>query len=136
MTMSIPPTVVGHYDVSTPAPHVSVVKSMDVGGSASTTRRKEPAVSGTLTCRSSWTARSLRTRLDARRGKPVETGRRGARQGGVLRPGHGTAPKKFTDDYDATIRQVISATAGAVPFNITLLAEPPKEEDESKDGEK
>ena len=34
----------------------------------------------------------------------------------------------FTADYDATVRQVISATVGTGPFNITILAKPPDED--------
>ena len=49
-----------------------------------------------------------------------------------LVPGTGQLTKKFTDDYDATVRQVISATVGTGPFNITILAKPP-DEDSSKD---
>ena len=45
-----------------------------------------------------------------------------------LIPGTGQLTKKFTDDYDATVRQVISATVGTGPFNITILAKPPDED--------
>ena len=52
-----------------------------------------------------------------------------------LVPGTGQLTKKFTDDYDATVRQVISATVGTGPFNITILAKPPSDEEDSKKDE-
>eukprot|EP00629_Pelagomonadales_sp_RCC1024_P012057 CAMPEP_0119274940 /NCGR_PEP_ID=MMETSP1329-20130426/12964_1 /TAXON_ID=114041 /ORGANISM="Genus nov. species nov., Strain RCC1024" /LENGTH=386 /DNA_ID=CAMNT_0007275295 /DNA_START=124 /DNA_END=1284 /DNA_ORIENTATION=+ len=52
-----------------------------------------------------------------------------------LVPGTGQLTKKFTDDYDATIRTVISATVGTGPFNITILGAPPPEEDGEKKDE-
>ena len=45
-----------------------------------------------------------------------------------LVPGTGQLTTKFTEDYDATVRQVISATVGTGPFNITILAKPPDED--------
>ena len=50
-----------------------------------------------------------------------------------LVPGTGQLTKKFTDDYDATVRQVISATVGTGPFNITILAKPPSDEEEKEE---
>ena len=50
-----------------------------------------------------------------------------------LVPGTGQLTKKFIDDFDATVRQVISATVGSGPFNITILTKPPSDEEDSKD---
>jgi len=54
-----------------------------------------------------------------------------------LVPGTGQLTKKFTDDFDSTVRQVISATVGTAPLNITELVDrlETRAEDEDADND-
>ena len=47
-------------------------------------------------------------------------------------PGTGQLTKKFTDDFEAVVKQVISATVGTSPVNLVDLQEPPKDDDKDE----
>ncbi|KAH8063903.1 hypothetical protein JL720_13063 [Aureococcus anophagefferens] len=47
-------------------------------------------------------------------------------------PGTGQLTKKFTDDFEAVVKQVISATVGTNPVNLVDLQEPPKDDDKDE----
>ena len=46
--------------------------------------------------------------------------------------GTGQLTKKFTDDFEAVVKQVISATVGTSPVNLVDLQEPPKDDDKDE----